>query len=66
MNATLKTLYGLKFNPFLPGVPTEALFATPAVDAFCRRLEFGLADGGFAMITGDPGSGKSAESEHVV
>lgn len=60
MNATLKNLYGLKFNPFLPGVPTEALFVTPAVDAFCRRLEFGLADGGFAMITGDPGSGKSA------
>ena len=60
MNSTLKTLYGLKFNPFLPGLPTEALFATPAIDTFCRRLEFGLADGGFAMITGDPGSGKSA------
>ncbi len=60
MNTTLETLYGLEFNPFLPGIPTEALFATPAVDALCRRLEFGLADGGFAMITGDPGSGKSA------
>jgi hypothetical protein len=23
MNSTLKTLYGLKFNPFLPGLPTE-------------------------------------------
>jgi type II secretory pathway predicted ATPase ExeA len=60
MNPKLKALYGLKFNPFLPDIPTEAHFATPAIDAFCRRMEFCLADGGFAMITGDPGSGKSA------
>lgn len=59
MNSKLLSLYGLKFNPFRPDTPTDALFVTPAVDAFCRRVEFGLADGGFAMITGDPGSGKS-------
>lgn len=59
MNPTLKTLYGLKFHPFRH-TPVDALLATPAVDSFCRRVEFSLADGGFSMITGDPGSGKSA------
>ena len=59
MNPKLQTLYGLKFNPFRPDVPLEALYCTPAVDAFIRRVELGIADGGFVMITGDPGTGKS-------
>jgi type II secretory pathway predicted ATPase ExeA len=49
----------LKFNPFRPDVPPEALFPTPTVDAFLRRVELGIADGGFAMVTGDPGTSKS-------
>jgi type II secretory pathway predicted ATPase ExeA len=59
MNAKLRALYSLKFHPFHPDVPTEALCATPAVDAFLRRVELTIADGGFAMLTGDPGSGKT-------
>ena len=59
MSTRLLSLYGLKFNPFRPDVPHEALFTTPAVDAFLRRVEFGIADGGFAMVTGDPGTSKS-------
>ena len=59
MNPKLQALYGLKFHPFRDA-PTEALLVTAAVDSFCRRIEFSLADGGFAMVTGDPGSGKSA------
>ena len=59
MNAKFRALYSLKFHPFHPDVPTEALCATPAVDAFLRRVELTLADGGFAMLTGDPGSGKT-------
>src|SRR5580658_3424150 len=55
----LLSLYGLKFHPFRPDVPHEALFTTPAVDSFVRRIELGIADGGFAMLTGDPGTGKS-------
>ena len=55
----LLSLYGLKFHPFRPDVPPEALFTTPAVDSFVRRIELGIADGGFAMLTGDPGTGKS-------
>jgi type II secretory pathway predicted ATPase ExeA len=59
MNTKLLALYSLKFHPFHSDVPTEALHATPAVDAFLRRVELTLSDGGFAMITGDPGSGKT-------
>lgn len=55
----LNTLYGITFNPFRPDIPDAALTVPPAVDAFCRRVEFSLADGGFALITGDPGTGKS-------
>jgi general secretion pathway protein A len=59
MNPKLQSLYGLKFNPFRPDVPVEALYAAPAVDAFLRRVQLGIADGGYIMISGDPGTGKS-------
>jgi type II secretory pathway predicted ATPase ExeA len=59
MNPKLQTLYGLKFHPFRPDIPIEALHTTPTIDGFLRRVEYAIADGGFAMITGDPGSGKS-------
>ena len=55
----LLSMYGLKFNPFRPDVPIEALYTTPPLDAFIRRVEIGIADGGYVMITGDPGTGKS-------
>jgi type II secretory pathway predicted ATPase ExeA len=55
----LLSLYGLKFHPFRPDIPIDALFTTPAVDSYLRRVELGIADGGFAMLTGDPGTGKS-------
>lgn len=55
----LLSVYGLKFNPFRPDVPLEALHTAPVVDSFLRRVELGIADGGFAMLTGDPGTGKS-------
>jgi general secretion pathway protein A len=59
MNPKLQAVYSLKFNPFRPDVPVEALYVTPTVDAFLRRVELGIADGGYVMITGDPGTGKS-------
>lgn len=59
MNPKLHALYSLKFHPFRPDVPVEALYTTPAVDAFLRRVELGIADGGYVMVTGDPGTGKS-------
>jgi type II secretory pathway predicted ATPase ExeA len=59
VNQKLLSAFGLKFHPFRPDVPIEALYATPAVDAFRRRVEFTVGDGGFVMITGEPGAGKS-------
>lgn len=59
MSTRLQSLYGLKFNPFRADVPVEALYITPAVDAFLRRVEMGIADGGYVLISGDPGTGKS-------
>jgi general secretion pathway protein A len=61
MNKTLLALYGLKWNPFSPELPIEALHVTSQVENFCWRVEHGLVrEGGFALITGEPGTGKSA------
>ena len=60
MTKKLLALYGLKWNPFAAEVPLEALIVTPKVDAFCWRIEQGhVREGGFALITGEPGTGKS-------
>lgn len=54
------SFYGLKWNPFSPSVPIEALYITPKTESFCWRVEHNLVrEGGFAMITGEPGTGKS-------
>jgi len=52
-------LYGLKHHPFRRGVPRDALWTPPGSDAFLFRLETISLDGGFAMICGEPGLGKS-------
>ncbi len=60
MNQRLLALYGLKWNPFTPDVPIEALYVPPQVENFCWRIEQAhLREGGFALVHGDPGSGKS-------
>lgn len=56
---TLLALYGLKYNPFVPALPVEALWPLPGAELFVRRLEALASHGGFALITGDPGYGKS-------
>lgn len=56
----LLALYGLKWNPFSPELPTEALLVSQKIDSFCWRVENALVrEGGFALISGEPGSGKS-------
>jgi type II secretory pathway predicted ATPase ExeA len=60
MNKKHLALYGLKYNPFSPDVPVEALYRTPKMESFCWRLEQLVGDGGFALVTGSPGVGKSA------
>lgn len=60
MNQKLLALYGLKWNPFSPELPIEALLVSSKVDSFCWRVENSLVrEGGFALISGDPGTGKS-------
>lgn len=53
------SLYGLKWNPFAQELPAEALITTPKIAHFAWRLENLVMDGGFALITGDSGLGKS-------
>lgn len=60
MKIKLLALYGLKYNPFTPEVPTQALHSYDRLERFCWRIEHGfIREGGFAMISGDPGTGKS-------
>ena len=59
MSQKLLALYGLKLNPFSPELPTEAS-TPPRVEDFFWRIEHQhVREGGFAMIHGEPGSGKS-------
>lgn len=60
MNKRLLNLYGLKFNPFSSQAPATALWPTPPIQSFCWRIEQQIGEGGFALVTGDPGVGKSA------
>ena len=60
MNQKLLALYGLKHDPFSPEIPTEALYLSPKIENFCWRIEQAhLRAGGWALIHGDAGSGKS-------
>jgi type II secretory pathway predicted ATPase ExeA len=55
----LLALWGLKWNPFTPDVPAEALLVTPRIDSFAWRVEQLVQEGGFALISGESGTGKS-------
>lgn len=59
MDKKLLSVFGLKWDPFSPGVPIEALHVTPRVENFCWRTENLAREGGFALVTGEPGCGKS-------
>ncbi len=41
-------------------IPVEALQATPRIESFGLRLERQASEGGFALVVGPPGSGKSS------
>lgn len=59
MSRTRLVAYGLKWNPFTPDVPVEALQKTPKIEHFLSRMESLAHEGGFALVTGEPGTGKS-------
>jgi hypothetical protein len=52
MNNKLLALYGLKWSPFSPQVPTEALYVSPRVESFCWRVEQLASEGGFGLVSG--------------
>ena len=64
-NKRLLSLYGLKWNPFSAELPPEALIGTKKVEHFCWRVETLVLDGGFALVTGDSGYGKSVALRQV-
>ena len=53
------SFYGLKWNPFTEDVPVNALLTTPRLENFFWRVENLVRDGGFGLVTGEPGMGKS-------
>ena len=55
----LLSLWGLKWNPFSPELPGDALLVTPRIEHFAWRVEQLVQEGGFALITGESGTGKS-------
>ncbi len=55
----LLSLWGLKWNPFTPDVPSEALLVTTPIDSFAWRVEQLVQEGGFALVSGESGTGKS-------
>ena len=55
----LLALWGLKWNPFAPELPDDALLTTAKIENFAWRVEQLVQEGGFAMISGDSGTGKS-------
>ena len=60
MNKKLLALYGLKYNPFSCEIPVEGLYPYPTLENFCWRIEHVLLrEGGFALVSGEPGTGKS-------
>jgi type II secretory pathway predicted ATPase ExeA len=64
-NSEIRSLYGLKYNPFLSDVPTEALFTIPGTEQFAVRVQTMATAGGFALIAGDPGLGKSKTLQQI-
>ena len=55
----LLALWGLKWNPFSPELPGEGLLVTPRIENFAWRVEQPVQEGGFALISGESGTGKS-------
>ncbi len=55
----LHALWGLKWNPFSPQVPIDGLLVTPRIEQLAWRVEQLVQEGGFALITGESGTGKS-------
>ncbi|HVB09625.1 MAG TPA: AAA family ATPase, partial [Bacillota bacterium] len=58
--------FGLTRQPFTAEVPAEALFRSGPLDEALARLRFVVEQHGIALLTGEPGSGKSATLRALV
>ena len=58
-DSRLRARYGLKFDPFSPAIPAEDIWAAPGFDLFAMRIERLAREGGFAVMSGAVGAGKS-------
>jgi general secretion pathway protein A len=54
-----QSLYGVTFPPFRPDIPDHAVWKTDQVESFVGRLDLLVKYGGFALISGETGLGKS-------
>ena len=60
MKEKLLAFYGLKYPPFLGDIPVDAFYIYPALENFLWRIQHHFVqEGGFALISGESGTGKS-------
>src|SRR5260370_8959401 len=60
MTRPLLSVYGLKWNPFTPDLPGDALWRTPEIEHFCWRVEQQGGDGAFPLPTVESVTAQSA------
>ena len=46
MNNKMLALYGFKWNPFAPSVPTETLYLTTRLESFCPAFAYACVSQG--------------------
>ena len=51
--------FGMKHTPFVNNMPTDKLFTTQAMEEALNRLQHAAENQMFAVVTADPGCGKS-------
>jgi type II secretory pathway predicted ATPase ExeA len=59
MSKSYKAFFGVKWNPFSREIPVEGCLRTEGIERFCERIIRLTGEGGFAMISGESGTGKS-------
>lgn len=55
----MRARLGLKYDPFSPAIPAGDIWTAPGFDRFAMRVEHLTREGGFAMLSGAVGAGKS-------
>jgi type II secretory pathway predicted ATPase ExeA len=51
--------FGLRTNPFFGELSAKDIYVTDKMEIFCQKAGSVVTNGGFAVLTGDPGMGKS-------